>query len=199
MLAMVLVWSARKGALSVMNTGAPVKGRWASVCVIYVCNAETGSSWTSNPYRDVSFWIPWKVILAEPLLWNVIWRVVNNCGCSCPEKGLYIILLRTMSEGRNMRFKANRVIALRRSCLMGIFSLWFPREKHCRNGAIGITTDLDMGTVVPDLTRTDLSNVISSQVKGMGWSKALYKCWRADIVVLSTDWGLGDLSATWHM
>ena len=122
MLAMVLVWSARKGALSVMNTGAPVKGRWASVCVIYVCNAETGSSWTSNPYRDVSFWIPWKVILAEPLLWNVIWRVVNNCGSSCPEKGLYIILLRAMSEGRNMRFKANRVIALRRSCLMGIFS-----------------------------------------------------------------------------
>ena len=56
-----------------------------------------------------------------------------------------------------------------------------------------------MGTVTPDLTRTELSNVISSQIKGMGWSKALYKCWTADIVVLSTDWGLGDLSATWHM
>ena len=46
----------------------------------------------------------------------------NNCGSSCPEKGLYIILLRVMSEGRNMRFKANRVVALKRSCLMGIFS-----------------------------------------------------------------------------
>lgn len=64
-----------------------------------------------------------------------------------------------------MRFKAN---SLETKLLDGYLFVWFPREKHCRNGAIGITTDLDMGTVVPDLTRTDLSNVISSQVKGMG-------------------------------
>ena len=83
-------------------------------------------------------------------------------------EGLYIILLRTMSEGRNMRFKANRVIALRRSCLMGIFSFGSQERNMAETERKGITTDLDMGTAAPDLTRTDLSNVISSQVKGMG-------------------------------
>lgn len=115
------------------------------------------------------------------------------CGKQLGYKLLRYGVVRNTLRGnvirRNMRVKANSVINFRRSCLIGSSSLGSQDRNSCRNGDIGITLDLDIGRVVPDLTRADWSSVSSSLSKGLGKSKALYKCWRAALVVLSTDLG----------
>lgn len=95
------------------------KERAVNLCVLCTCVMQKQGQ--GGHYRHVSL-IPWKVILMEPLLWNMMWHVVNNCGSSCPDRGLYTILLGAMPEGRIMRVKANRVINLRHSCLTGSLS-----------------------------------------------------------------------------
>lgn len=68
---------------------------------------------------------------------------------------MYIILLGAMSEGRNTRVKASKIIDLRRSCLIASLSFGSQERNISGNGAIGITADVDMGMVVPDLTSAD--------------------------------------------